>query len=399
VSKQMQISPPKKIALIVLCVAAVSLIAFISYLAARLVELTAYPDAKLKPQIENYSPATAHNVRQARNDLSGVNFGLALAGPKEGSWGVILRESDFDAAQQAGFHYIRVQVRFLSYLTKVGGGYQLDQKLLSRIDWVIKSIIDRRMIAIIDLYNLVPDEKLTFDSSADRQQNEDTFLAVWRILSKHYRDYPADLYFELANEPHRPITQNLWNEYVHNALVEIRSSGGNNKTRTVVVGTQVRIGRIIHTWDQVNGIESLKLPSAEVDPNIMVTFHYYNPYAFTYQGQTYTRDLSTASRIWKGNYWTNSDKQKAYVERDFAKIDRWSKANHRRVILGEFGVSVYANLGSQVQWTSLIRQEAESKHMVWIFWDFFSQDKLGALFNQSTGAWRRPILEALLPSK
>jgi endoglucanase len=397
-SKRMRKSPRKKRAVIVFYFTAVLLIVPISYFSIRLFELASYPDAKSKPRIESYLPETAHNVRRARNDMSGVNFGLALQGPKEGSWGVVLHKSDFDVAQQAGFHYIRVQVRFLSYLSKGEGGYQLDQKLLSRLDWIIKCILERHMIAIIDFYNLVPDEKFTFDSSTDREQNEETFLAVWRILSKRYRDYSGDLFFELANEPHRPITQDMWNEYVHEALVEIRGSGGNNRTRMIVVGVPVRIGRIIHTWDQVNGIEDLEIPSAETDPNIMITFHYYNPYAFTYQGQTYTQDLSAASRIWKGNYWTNSERQRSYVERDFAKIDAWAKANHRKIILGEFGASVYADFGSQVRWTSLVRQEAEYKHMVWIFWDFFSQDKLGSLYNQSTGAWRRPILEALAPS-
>jgi endoglucanase len=327
-----------------------------------------------------------------------VNFGLALQAPREGQWGVVLRESDFDAAQRAGFHYIRVQVRFLSHLTKGGNGYRLNQKLLSRLDWAINNILSRHMIAVIDLYNLVPDEKLTFDSSDDRRQNEEAFLAVWTILAKRYRDYPPDLYFELANEPHRPITANLWNGYVRKALALVRGSGGNNKTRIVVVGIHIRIGRIIHTWDQINGIDQLQLPSASADPNIIVTFHYYNPYAFTYQGQTYTGDLALASKIWKGNTWVNSDRQTAHVQRDFAKIDRWARANHRKVILGEFGASVFADLGSQARWTSLVRHEAESRQMVWIFWDFYSQDKLGALYDQSTGAWREPILEALLPS-
>jgi endoglucanase len=375
----------------------VVVIGFLSYLGFRLVEATSYPDAKLKSDAASYPPALVYNVRRTLNEQSGVNFGLALAAPREGDWGVVLQESDFDAAQRAGFHYIRVQVRFLSYLTRQGEDYGLDPALLSRLDWVIKNILDRRMIAIINFYNLVPDEKLTFGSSDEGRQNKEAFLSVWRILADRYRDYPADLYFELANEPHRPITPSLWNEYVDKGLALIRDSGGGNRTRMVVVGTQIRIGWIIHNWDQVNGIEDLRLPPAETDPNILVTFHYYNPYSFTYQGQTYNKDLALASRIWRGNTWVDSDRQREYVQRDLDVIARWAQENRRKVILGEFGVSVYADFSSQVRWTRLVRAEAESRGMIWVFWDFFSADKLGSLYNQSTGAWRGPILDALLP--
>jgi endoglucanase len=373
-------------------------LAFICYIASSLVAVATYPDARRKPAAESVRPGKEYNVRRSRNDLSGVNLGLALQAPREGGWGVVLNEKDIDAVQKAGFRYVRVQVSFLYHLTRVGDDYQLDPKLLARLDWVIKSILRRGMTAVIDLYNLVPDEKLTFSSSEDKRQMEDQFLAVWRIVARRYRDYPKELYFELANEPHRPVTASLWNEYVSQALKDIRSSGGGNKARTVVVGVPIRIGWIIRAWDQVNGIEDLRLPSAAEDPNLMVTFHYYNPYAFTYQGQTYNRDLKQASQIWKGNYWTSSERQRAYVRKDLDKVAAWARKNGRRLILGEFGASVYADLGSQARWTGLVREEAEARDIAWIFWDFYRQDKLGSLYDQSTGAWRKPILDALLPA-
>ncbi len=358
-----------------------------------------YPDARANTGSENDQFTKVFNVRRAKNNLSGVNFGLALQAPREGDWGVVLEESDFNAAQRAGFNYIRVHVQFLPHLSMPEDGYQLDENLLTRLDWVIEKILERDMIAIVDFYWVIPDDKLAFNSQQDRMHCEEKFLAVWEILIDRYRDYPDSLYFELANEPHRPIDGDVWNSWVQQALKLIRKSGGNNATRMVVVGTPVLIGRVIHTWDQVNGIEQLQLPSAQDDPNIMVTFHYYNPYPFTHQEQTYTRDLAMISWLWKGNRWVNSDKQIAYVRRDFDRISQWAHENNRKVILGEFGVSIYADIDSQVQWVRLVREEAESRGMVWTFWDFFDQDELGALYNQSTGYWRKEILEALLPEE
>jgi endoglucanase len=91
----------------------------------------------------------------------------------------------------------------------------------------------------------------------------------------------------------------------------------------IIVGTNV-LTNMVHNWDHPNGIYDLKLPSTEEDPNIMVTFHYYNPLAFTYQGETYTRDLARVSRFW-GNTWGNTEKQKTLVRRDLDTISRWRK--------------------------------------------------------------------------
>lgn len=382
---------------IVLAALGVAVVAVLAAAGLRLASVALYPDQKSRAGIGSVRAVTAYDVRGPLDKLSGVNFGWALQGRGIGAWGLVLHKSDFDAAHRAGFHYIRVQVRFPSYLTEHDGHYRLEPKLLSYLDWVIKNILERHMVAVIDFYNLVGDQQLQFDSPAAQKRNEEEFLAVWRILARRYRDYPRGLYFELANEPHRPITAALWNRYVRKAIPEIRASGGNNRTRMIVVGVDIRIGRIIHSWDQVNGIFDLEIPSAKSDPNIMVTFHYYNPYAFTYQGMTYTKDLSMAQLLWKGNTWTDTPAQIAYVRRDFDTLARWAKEHHRKIILGEFGASVFSDLASQARWTALVRREAEAHGMVWIFWDFFSRDNLGSLYNPRTGAWRGAIVGALLP--
>lgn len=391
------ISAGKRALLILVGVAVAAVMAIIAYGAVRIADVAAYPNQKSRAGFASVRAAKVYDVRGLVNRSSGVNFGLALQAPQIGTWGVVLHTGDFTAAQRAGFHYIRVQVRFLPYLHKHGDSYGLDPHLLSRLDWVIGNIVSRHMVAVIDFFNLVGNQQFSFASTAAQRRNEAEFLAVWRILANRYRDYPKGLYFELANEPHRPVTAPLWNAYVRKAIAEIRSSGGNNATRMIVVGVDIRIGRIVHSWDQVNGIESLRLPPASVDPNLMVTFHYYSPYAFTYQGMTYTADLAQAQSLWKGNTWTDTTGQIAYVRRDFDKIARWAKVHHRAVVLGEFGASVYSDLASQARWTALVRREAEARGMAWIFWDFFSEDKLGSLYDPATGAWRKAILEALLP--
>ncbi len=188
------------------------------------IEVLRYPDARSGRGEGPVPSAPAFNVRRERNPLSGVNFGLALQAPREGDWGVVIDESDFDAAMRAGFGHIRVQVRFLPYLSKEEGAYRIDPGLLKRLDWVIGKILERGMIAIIDLYLIIPDDKLSFSSRRDAESIEERFLAVWGILAEHYKDFPPGLYFELANEPHRPLDSEVWNDYARKAIDLIRGS-------------------------------------------------------------------------------------------------------------------------------------------------------------------------------
>jgi endoglucanase len=379
----------------------ISVIIMLIWTITYILKITTYPNAKNSSRHKNYGFTRIYHVKGARNVQSGINLGVNLKDLNEGDWGLVLEEYDFDVIRDVGFYHIRVPVQFLPHLIKSGDTYQLDQNLLTRLDWVIENILERDMIAILDFHYLIPENTYSFDSKQESIQNEQKFLAVWKILAGRYKDYPSELYFELANEPHKPIMPDTWNTYIQKALDQIRSSGGNNATRMVIIGTNVLIGNVIRTWDNVNGIYQLKLPSVEDDPNIMVTFHYYDPVPFTYQGETYNDDLERYSENWLDNMWDNTDRQKACIRKDFDIISQWAQENKRDIILGEFGVTIHADIESQVNWTRLIREEAESRGMIWIFWQLFyddgNGDTLGGLYNRSIGYWREEILHALLP--
>ena len=350
-----------------------------------------YPDAINTSRHKNYGFTRIYRVKQERNNFSGVNLCETWQHFNLNETGVRFDEYDLDAMRDAGFRYIRVPTNFLSYLRKSGDTYQIAPELFPRLDWIIQNILVRDMIAILDFQYLIPDEKHAFDSDQERRENEAQFLAVWKILAKRYKDYPPGLYFELANEPHKPITPDIWNRYVKQALELIRSSGGNNPERMIVVATNILI-----PWDEVNGIHQLELPSIEEDPNIMVTFHHYKPTTFTFQGQDFIEAYH--SHDWLGNMWDNTEQQKALVRKDFEVISKWAEKNKHQIILGEFGVSKKADIVSQVNWTQFIREEAESRGMIWLYWQILDDnDRVGGLYDPSIGSWQKELLNALFP--
>jgi endoglucanase len=274
----------------------------------------------------------------------------------------------------------------------------LDEAMLARLDAILNAILERGMTAILDFHCLLSEDVYAFTNQREKRDNEERFLAVWAILADRYRDWPAELYFELANEPRRPIMPDDWNRYVSEALALIRASGGGNRTRMVVAANPILVGPVFRSWENGRGIDRLAIPSPEDDPNIIVTVHYYDPVPFTYQGQTYNESLKRYSRFWEGNRWANTERQRTLVRRDFDRIARWAADNRRQVILGEFGVSVFADERSQINWTELVREEAESRGMIWLFWQFFYEyggDTLGGLWSHAGRFWRVEMVDAL----
>ena len=112
------------------------------------------------------------------------------------------------------------------------------------------------------------------------------FLAIWTELAQRYRNKPADVLFEVLNEPHGKLTAELWNEYLRDALAAIRRS---NPERTVVVGPV--------EWNSIRKLDTLSLPSE--DRNLIVTVHYYSPFEFTHQGAAWTGQKDKLGVTWK----------------------------------------------------------------------------------------------------
>jgi endoglucanase len=386
--------PRPRLILISLSAAAVGALVFVLALIL-FSNSSPYPDSRNDNRHRNYGFTKIYNVRRAANEASGINLGCVLKARNYNDFppDLALDEYDLDAIRRAGFRHLRVSVEFLESLDEAEGGYRLDPALLERLDRLLKNILEADMIAHLDFHELLPEGKHAFDSEEEGARNEREFLAVWRILSERYKAWSTALYFELANEPHKPITPAVWNEYVRRALALIRSSGGNNRMRPVIVA----VDELTDPYDEVKGILSLELPSVEEDPNILVTFHYYRPFEFTWQSETFNADLERYSKDWVGNTWDNTEAQKALIRKDFDLAAAWGKEHGRKIILGEFGVSTGADIVSQINWTRFVREEAEARGMIWLVWQLFEEGSIGALYNESIGFFRKEILDALMP--
>jgi endoglucanase len=299
----------------------------------------------------------------------GINFGNALEAPQEGEWGITLEESYFRIIAEAGFNSIRIPIRWSGH-AEMEPPYEIDPDFFARIDWVIGQTLSRNLVAVINMHHY---DELMGQPEAHRER----FLALWDQIASHYRYEPDGLFFELLNEPHLNLTPELWNDFLKEAIDVIRKT---NPTRMVVVGTAL--------YGEMFALEELILP--EHDRNIIVTIHYYRPFAFTHQGAEWVK----WSNLWLNMPWTGSQSETQEVDYDLNSIQTWSEEYDRPIFVGELGTYHRADMRSRARWTEYVARQSEQRGFSWAYWEF------GAgfgVYDRVRGDWHYSILNALFP--
>jgi endoglucanase len=324
------------------------------------------PEALLAADGPPTAPDPATVVRELGH---GINLANALEAPREGLWGVTLREDYFTAIAQAGFTTVRVPICWSAHAAPKAP-YTIDPAFFARIDWVVASAKAHHLNAILDLQN--DNELMT-----QPEQNEDRFLGLWRQIAQHYRQEPPSILFELLNEPHLHLDAARWNALLARAIAVIRPT---NPTRLIVVGPV--------TWDKISALPLLELPAD--DRFLVATVHYYDPMTFTHQGAPWEK----TSLTWLGTPWLGTSAEEQVIDHDFAQAAAWASARHRPMLLGEFGSYEKAELASRQRWTRSVARSAEAHGMAWAYWEFCAG--FGA-YDPVLGQWRAPLLGALSP--
>src|SRR3954451_6935267 len=82
----------------------------------------------------------------------GVNFGNALEAPREGAWGVTLKDAYFKAIKQAGFDTVRLPVNWAAHAA-AEAPFTIDAKFAERIDWAIDQALANQLNIIVNIHH------------------------------------------------------------------------------------------------------------------------------------------------------------------------------------------------------------------------------------------------------
>ena len=299
----------------------------------------------------------------------GMNIGNALEAPKEGEWGVTLKEEYFERIKEAGFDSVRIPVCWSAHAAE-SPPYEIDAKFFERVDWAIDQALKRHLAVIVAMHHYN-----TLYENPDKQRER--FLAIWRQIAEHYKDYPPELALELLNEPHANLTSGKWNPLLKEAIGVVRRG---NPRRELVVGPI--------DYNNFAKLPDLELP--EDDRHLIVDFHYYLPYHFTHQGAWWAGE---EAQSWLGLKWLGTEAEKKAVTDDLDKAIAWAVAHRRPIVMGEFGAFDKADMESRARWTRFVADEALKRKIGFAYWDFCWV--FGA-YDLEKNQWIEPLKRALL---
>lgn len=274
----------------------------------------------------------------------------------------------FTEIRRAGFDFIRLNLQAFRHMDAQN---RLDPAWLAKLDDVVGHAEQAGLGILVDEHD--------FNAcSTNLEICRAKLSAFWQQVAPRYAKAPRNVAYELLNEPHDKLNGEAWNILFSQVLGIVRQT---NPTRIVVVGPS--------HWNSLKDLPLLRLPP---DPNLLVTFHYYEPFHFTHQGASWVEETKSLHGVTWG-----SDADRAAMRGDFDTVAAWSAANHRPILLGEFGA--YDKSGTptelRVAYTSGVRCEAERHGFGWAYWQF---DSDFILWDMKADDWVKPIRNALIPS-
>ena len=281
---------------------------------------------------------------------------------------------DLALIAQMGFDHIRLSIDAAPLVEWQRAGSETP--FMTELDQAVKTAVGDHLSVIVDIH---PEDSYKFPLREGISSVEN-FASLWPALATHYADTdPEHVFFEIMNEPEQedPYRWQGIESVVAEAIREVAP-----KHTIIVAGAH---------W---SGLEDLLQLEPIADPNVIYTFHDYEPFPFTHQGATWTmnevrplrampypstpddvssnlnQEPSLAGQYFVEQYGLGRwDAER--VERMIAFAARWSQLHHAPVYCGEFGVlRDYAPPAMRAQWLHDMRVAFERNNVGWAMWDY-----------------------------
>ncbi len=294
-------------------------------------------------------------------------------------------ESDFAMLKSMGVDVVRLPVHFELVMEPLNTGV-INETVLKKLDEVCDWAEKYQIYLVIDDHS--------FNSEAEDNNPPTSKLykehleSVWSQVAQRYKDRSEYIIYEILNEPKaKGDISAKWNKIQQDIIDVIRSYDPN---RTIVV-----------TSSNFSSIDTLVKMKPYKDPNLIYTFHFYEPSTFTHQGATWIgvgfSDIKIPfpydkSRLpqYKGETLTWGQlKQEAikidswmqyaidtypnegtvkYINNRIKKVADWAKKNKVRIWAGEMGVHYSASPEDRTTWIKTVRTAFEENNIPYCVW-------------------------------
>lgn len=267
---------------------------------------------------------------------SGINLGNtfdAMGG--ETGWGAPRTTPEMmRGMKSAGFDTVRIPIAWYSNgvptSEKDSGRYKISKAWFNRIDEMVSYALAADLYCVINIhwdsgwwngfYGIEKD-----GGNADAKN---IYSKLWTQIGNRYKNYPAKLIFENANEELRGDNDSQYtisNTDINQAFVDlIRAQGGNNAKRILLIaGVNTDVDKCCDA--------RFKMPTDTIADRLMLSIHYYTPSTFCILEED--ANWGKVQKSW------GSDSDKALMAKQIKKVtDRFTSAGVP-IIWGEYGAA------------------------------------------------------------
>ena len=272
-------------------------------------------------------------------------------------------ERDIRFIDSAGFDHIRLPIDEEQMWDENGNRYDDAFTLMdSCLLWCRKA----GLRVVLDLHIL----RSHYFDAADKPlwthpEEQDKLISLWKDLSSEVGKWPNGmLAYELMNEPVADDAQQ-WNRLLARVADSIRQW---EPERVLVIGS--------NRWQSATTFDQLVVPAN--DPNIILSFHFYEPFHLTHDGASWTRLKDFKGKV---NYpgqivvgGTTDEETRVYnrdtLEYMMRKPFRLADSLHLPLYCGEFGVIAKAPVGPKLAWYRDMVAIFEKHGVAYANWNF-----------------------------
>lgn len=276
----------------------------------------------------------------------------------ETCWGnPVTTKALIDKIKDAGFKTVRIPITWGPHIGSAPE-FKVSEDWMNRVQEVVDYCIEDGLYVIINVHHdsnwCIP----TYDAEKDATPK---LKSLWTQVATHFKDYDDHLIFDTLNEVREvgnplewaggtPEGRDVVNKYHAVALNAIRTSGGNNDERTVLLSSYAA------SATQVT-LDSLASALPKDDKHIMISIHSYAPYDFA-------MNCGDGSIDFCG---TEADKNALISD-----LDRYFNTFVSKgipVVIGEFGTVNKDNEKVRAKWEGFYVEKAKERGIVCIRWD------------------------------
>jgi len=258
--------------------------------------------------------------------------------------------SDVEYIAKLGYDHVRIPIDEMQMFTEDG---QKDREAFALLHNALDWCMEFNLRAVVDLHILRShyfnaDVKPLFTDPKAQEK----FYECWRKISGELKKYPVDkVAYEPMNEPVADDPE-IWNVIVNRCIEAIRKLEPN---RTIVVGS--------NRWQSFSTVKDLRIP--ENDPNIIISFHYYEPFLLTHYKASWTNNKDITVPVhYPGQLIANADMDSAkehasegsktfnisVIENNFKQVLEVAQKHNVKVYCGEYGCIDSAPFEDKIRW-------------------------------------------------